>query len=88
MAKRVIAVMDYHELVECIIQHLDYMDVTFRDHLLKEILSKNVTSAHTPTQYMNILVLLKYANDYSTVATMIYELAKKSELDIAYTLAL
>jgi len=41
-----------------------------------------------PTQYMNLLQLLQIKGDYENIAKVIYELIKRGEREIAYTLAL
>jgi len=52
----------------------------------------NVTYSMTvvaePTQYMNLLQLLQIKGDYENIAKAIYELIKRGEREIAYTLAL
>lgn len=39
-------------------------------------------------QYINLVIMFKYNNDYETVSGIIYELVKRKEVEIAFTLAL
>lgn len=41
-----------------------------------------------PSQYLNLLQILQVKGDYENVARIIYELIKKDEKEIAFTLAL
>jgi len=41
-----------------------------------------------PSQYLNLIQLLNFKGDYENVARIIYELVRKGDLEIAYTLAL
>ena len=43
---------------------------------------------NSPNQYLNLLQLLQIKGDYEIVSKIIYELVKKGEKEIAYTLAL
>jgi len=47
-----------------------------------------MTVVAEPTQYMNLLQLLQIKGDYENIAKAIYELIKRGEREIAYTLAL
>jgi hypothetical protein len=42
LAKRIISEINYHDLVEAVLPHLDYMDVEFKKKLLTEISYKKV----------------------------------------------
>jgi hypothetical protein len=41
-----------------------------------------------PNQYLNLIQILQIKGDYENAAKLIYELIKKGEKEIAYTLAL
>mgnify|MGYP000962591936 FL=1 len=95
LAKRIIAEINYHELVEAVLPHLDYMEPEFKHKVLVEISQKKMSegkrkaySATTPIQYINLVIMFKYNDDFATVSALIYELVKRKELEIAYTLAL
>lgn len=95
LAKRIITEINYHELVETLLPHLDHMDPEFRQKVLTEISQKKMTEgivdsyvATTPMQYINLVIMFKYNDDFATVSSIIYELIKRKELEIAYTLAL
>lgn len=77
LAKRIIAEINLHELVEFLLPQLDYLDADFRKQLLSEISKKKVIEATTPSQYINLLIVLKYNEDFATVSSLIYECVKK-----------
>lgn len=64
LARRIIADMNLHELVEFLLPQLDYLEIKFRQDLLSEISKKKVLDAATPIQFINLLILLKYNDDY------------------------
>jgi hypothetical protein len=86
---RVLSVAEFNDFVENLLPHLLGLELEFR----KDILSRVVESIPSegfasPSQYLNLLQLLQIKGDYEIVSKIIYELVKKGEKEIAYTLAL
>lgn len=87
---RVSQKMDYHELVECLLQHLISLPPAFKTHILAEMVANLPAdlSKATPSQYISLLQMLYVKGDFEIVAKIIYDCVKRNEREISYTLAL
>lgn len=60
----------------------------FRKDILARVAERIPATGLSPSQYLNLLQVLQIKGDYETVSQIIYELVKKGEKEVAYTLAL
>jgi hypothetical protein len=85
---RVLAVAEFNDFVESLLPHLLGLDVEFRNDILARVVERIPATGLSPSQYLNLLQVLQIKGDYETVSQIIYELVKKGEKEVAYTLAL
>jgi 26S proteasome regulatory subunit N2 len=85
---RVLAVAEFNDFIESLLPHLLGLEVEFRKDILARVAERIPPNGLSPAQYMNLLQVLQVKGDYETVSQLIYELVKKGEKEVAYTLAL
>jgi hypothetical protein len=86
---RILSVAEFNDFVESLLPHLLGLDLEFRKDILAKVVERiPLEGFSSPNQYLNLFQLLQIKGDYEIVSKIIYELVKRGEKEIAYTLAL
>lgn len=83
--------MNIHDLIECVLPHVNNLEFKFKQELAHEIngkFSKILEGTPTPQQLINVLVFEKHVDNHQAVGKLITHALHHKQREVAYTIAL